>query len=359
MTWVASQYSFYVDRQSNIHTLIGYTFLTALTVSALHYVITLRQYKRIQTVDSRKKPPLVPHFVPVLGSIPWRFFWDPIQFFTSGYACGLSTVIICDDVLIGISYIASLRHPVRIKLLGRSFYIVQGPENVLAHLAQTTTSNTIFNSTFLRQACDMSAKAVQRLESESEEPPKYFERKTYLTASPLNAWNSSVIHRYLAGRSAVQLSRRFESNLKDRMHAHRALTVPNGIIMDDFLDFFVEDVTGSLVDSLCGKGLLKRHPDFLPAFWTFCDNLPTYMKGTPKFLAPQAYKAKQKVVEAVRDWQLWASEHFDPTSTPLNEDGDDPFWGSKFFRERFSIFVYDMGFEPKDISSMELGFLLG
>ena len=130
-------------------------------------------------------------------------------------------------------------------------------------------------------------------------------------------------------------------------------------MLDDFLDFFVHDVTAALLDAMCGKGLLERNPAFTGAFWTFCDNLPTFMKPTPQFLAPQAYKSREEVLVAVADWQTWASVNFDANTTPLDEDGDDPFWGSKFFRERFSTFVYDMGFAARDMASMELGFLFG
>jgi hypothetical protein len=251
-----------------------------------------------------------------------------------------------------------LQHPVRIKLFTKEFFIIQGREHVVAHLAQTSTSNTIFNASFLRQACAMSDNAVERLGSETEETPKYFKRK-YLAAAPLYAWSSSVIHRYLAGRSALQLSQRFENNLRGRFETHQALNLPQGVVLDNFLDVFSNDVTAALLDAMCGKGLLERNPAFTGAFWTFCDNLPTFMKRTPRFLAPNAYAAREEVLAAVVDWQTWASENFNANTTPLDEDGDDPLWGSAFFRERFSTFVYDMGFDARDMASMELGFLFG
>jgi hypothetical protein len=265
-----------------------------------------------------------------------------------------------DDILMLIerSYYATLTHPFRIKLFSKEFYIIQGQEHVVAHLAQTSTSNTVFNAAFLRQACDMSEHAVQRFGSEDEETPKYFERK-YLAAAPLYSWSSSVIHRYLAGRTAFQLARRFETNLASRIGAHKSLSSPEGVILEDFMDFFVADVTAALIDAMCGKGLIQRNPTFPTAFGTFCDNLPTFMKRTPRFLASRIYKARDEVLKAVLDWQTWASENFDPNSTPLDEDGDDPLWGSKFFRERFTTFVHEMGFDARDIAAMELGFLFG
>jgi hypothetical protein len=128
-------------------------------------------------------------------------------------------------------------------------------------------------------------------------------------------------------------------------------------VLENFLDFFSDDVTAALIDAMCGKGLLDRNPTFIKAFWNFCDNLPTFMKSTPRFLAPQAFKSRDEALAAVVDWQAWANENFDPDT--VDAEGDDPFWGFKFFRERFSTFVYDMGFDARDIASMEMGFLLG
>jgi hypothetical protein len=125
------------------------------------------------------------------------------------------------------------------------------------------------------------------------------------------------------------------------------------------MDVFVYDVTAAFLDAMYGKSLLERKPAFLGAFATFCDNLPTYTKRIPRFLAQRAYKAREEVLEAVVDWQTWASQNFDANTTALDENGDDPLWGSKFFRERFSTFVYDIEFDVRDMASMELGFLFG
>ncbi|KAF1951449.1 cytochrome P450 [Byssothecium circinans] len=338
---MASTYSI-VTSHLDDHPKLTCAILATLVISVVHYAATQALYsKATHGKGHQKTPPVVPHFLPFIGNVPWQYFWSPIEFFKSRS-----------------SYYALLQHPVRVKFFTRELYIIQGRENVVAHLAQTSNSNTIFNASFLRQGCAMSAKAVERLESESEETPKYFKRK-YLAASPLYSWSSSVIHRYLAGRSALQLSRRFENNLRGRIEAHPALGVPGGVVLNNFLDFFSNDVTAALLDSMCGKGLLERNPAFTRAFFTFCDNFPTFLKRTPQFLAPRAYSAREEVLAAVIDWQTWASENFDANTTPLDEDGDDPLWGTAFFRERFSTFVHEMGFDARDMASMELGFLVG
>jgi hypothetical protein len=245
----------------------------------------------------------------------------------------------------------------------KEIYIIQGPEHVLSLLGHISTSNRIFNSSFLRHACGMSSKGVARFDSASEETPNYHGRKNYLNATPLYSWSSADIHGYLTVRSALQLSRRFEANLRNRMQAYFAAAAASpedgDPALNDFLDFFATEVISALVDSMCGKGLIDRNPGFPKAFWTFCDSLPTFMKRTPHVFARQAWKARDEAVAAIRDWQAWASSNFDAGTASVDENGDDAYWGSSFFRERYKAFVYGMGFGPGDMASLELGFLLG
>jgi hypothetical protein len=267
-----------VTSQFEDHSMLLYVLLAALTVCIIHYAVLTARYNRaMHSPSHQKEPPVLPHLLPLVGNVPWQFLWNPIEFFTSRHVSFEHHTQ--HLTLTPLSSYALLKHPFRVRLFGKDFYIIQGREHVLAHLAQTSTSNTIFNASFLRHACAMSDHAVDRLGSENEQTPKYFERK-YLAAAPLYAWSSSVIHRYLMGRSAVQLSKRFERNLISRIRQHEALTSPDGVKMPDFADFFTHDVTAALLDAMCGPGLLARNPSFTAAFHTFCDNLPTFMKRT-------------------------------------------------------------------------------
>lgn len=59
--------------------------------------------------------------------------------------------------------------------------------------------------------------------------------------------------------------------------------------------------------------------------------------GIPWFLAPGAYAARKRVLNAVKIWQQHARDHYDDST--MGTDGDDPFWGSSFFRERHEMFL--------------------
>ncbi|PSN63612.1 cytochrome P450 [Corynespora cassiicola Philippines] len=326
---VSSNYTYWV-----------YWFLLVLIILIIHYGITLASFSvQAQKKGKRKDPPLAPYFMPLLGDIPWTYLMNPLKFFSTS------------------RYFARAEIPVRAKVLTKDLYIVQGTEHVHSLLGNNTTSNSIFNSSFLRYACKMSAHGVSRFDSPDEVTPNFHERKNYLDATPLYSWSSAAIHTYLTGRSALHLSRRFETHLRCRLQKYDAAG-PDGVLLDDFLDLFVDEVVLAQLDAMCGTGLVQRNPGFPKTFWTFCDNLQTFMKRTPPIFAKKAYKAQEEAIAGVKNWQMWASEHFNDT-TSLDENGDDQFWGSKFFRERYSEFVFGLGFDPADVAAMELGFLLG
>lgn len=63
--------------------------------------------------------------------------------------------------------------------------------------------------------------------------------------------------------------------------------------------------------------------------------------------------ARNRVLKAVQIWQQHARDKFDDSA--LGPDGNDPFWGTSFFRERHKMFLEMDGFDYKAIASEDLG----
>ena len=213
----------------------------------------------------------------------------------------------------------------------------------------------------------MSPGAISRFASPTERVPPYHKPKNSLVNPPLYAWSSVYIQDFMSGRSAADLSRRFESNLFARVATRRQFMTAEGFVVGDFFDFFVEEVLGAFLEALCGRGLLGMNPRFLGDFWTFCSSVPTFMKGVPKWWDREAYRAQEEVIQAVGRWQEWAWQNSGGAGVggqvgfggEERNDGGDAFWGSRFFRERYEWFVRELGFSPRDNASMETGFLFG
>lgn len=66
------------------HPKLAYAVLATLAISVAHYTITLALYNKAAHNENHQKiPPVVPHFLPFIGSVPWQFAWSPIEFFKS------------------------------------------------------------------------------------------------------------------------------------------------------------------------------------------------------------------------------------------------------------------------------------
>lgn len=67
-----------------VHPKLAYALLAILAISVAHYAVTVTLYHKAANNKSHQKtPPVVPHFLPFLGNVPWQFAWNPIEFFRS------------------------------------------------------------------------------------------------------------------------------------------------------------------------------------------------------------------------------------------------------------------------------------
>ncbi|KAI1342556.1 cytochrome P450 [Xylariaceae sp. FL0016] len=122
---------------------------------------------------------------------------------------------------------------------------------------------------------------------------------------------------------------------------------------EDLMSLVGNEATVATLNALCGPYLLKLNPNFLQDYWEFDRNLQTYLQGMPWFLAPRAYAARKRALNATQIWQQHARDHFDESKMDAN--GDDPFWGSSFFRERHRMFLEMDGFDRAAIASEDFG----
>lgn len=123
------------------------------------------------------------------------------------------------------------------------------------------------------------------------------------------------------------------------------------------MDIFHYGLTAAVLDSMCGTTLVKSNPHFLRDFWTLDHNIMTLFTRTPRFLASGAYEARDRALSTIKEWHTWARANFDAKSVDVN--GDDPFWGTKFFRDRQNMFFNMDGFDADAVASHELAFIWG
>ncbi|KAJ5759704.1 cytochrome P450 [Penicillium odoratum] len=164
-----------------------------------------------------------------------------------------------------------------------------------------------------------------------------------------------LVHRFLLGPGLQPFARRFQIDFAQRV---QNLAVGNDWVeWDDFVSFYTQDLTASFLNALCGKYLLQKHPDFLTHLWTFENNIWKFVVGLPRFLFPRIYTARGECLAALKSWHTWASQNFDPAD--VDAAGDDPIWGSKFFRDRKEVLNQVEGFDQDAIATHDFAFIWG
>ncbi|KAI3334168.1 cytochrome P450 [Ustulina deusta] len=271
-------------------------------------------------------PPTFPYVFPFLGSLPIAYLFNPRAF---------------------TSY--------RVKILHQEFYVVRGPENVKALFKGSWACTSIpFVKFALGHAFGLPAKALSLFDKDDSggihvpHPDSAVEARNRIDYRV----HESLV-RFLEGKGLGPFWNRFVDNITQRLHAMHDRIEPDWIYHPDLMKMVGDEATVSIIDALCGPYLLALNPDFLESFWNFDRNLQTYLQGIPWFLAPRAYADREKALNAVKVWQQHARDHF--TESAIGADGDDPFWGCSFFRERHQMFLEMDGFDYAAIASQDFG----
>ncbi|KAI1759270.1 cytochrome P450 [Hypoxylon sp. FL1150] len=287
--------------------------------------------------NSKDAPLTFPYVVPLLGSLPIAYLWSPKAF-----------------VLNPNNFFQSA-HPVQVKILTQEFYVIGGPENVKALFKNSWACTSIpFVKFALGHAFGLPAKALSLFDKDDSgggSVPHPGSRVEARNRIDYNVHQSLI--RFLEGKGLPPFWNRFADNVTKQLHSLHDRVGSDWDYHADLMKVVGDEATTSIINALCGPYLLSLNPSFLQDYWDFDRNLQTYLQGIPWFLAPKAYAARKRVLDAVKIWQQHARDHY--SDAAMGADGDDPFWGGSFFRERQNMFLEMDGFDYAAIASQDFG----
>lgn len=146
-------------------------------------------------------------------------------------------------------------------------------------------------------------------------------------------YQHSSAHRFLAGDALRQMTERFMGFLSDEIH-HDPSIGGEWSEMPDLYDFWKSRIFCAAVKSLFGPSLLSLNPSFERDFWDFVNVTPTLMKGLPRWVIPNVYRARDKVLAAVKNWHRFARRHSAYRKNKPHDPAWDEYWGSAWIKER-------------------------
>lgn len=139
-------------------------------------------------------------------------------------------------------------------------------------------------------------------------------------------------HKHLSGTGLAQMTEFFLNVLKRRFSESQVRS--EWVDQPDLYAFLQDEVFRAAVEALCGPHLLPQSPTFVEDFWQFVADVPTLIKGLPRWISPGPYRTRQRLLDAVKKWHNHASEHSDFSKIGPNDPEWEPYFGSKLIRAR-------------------------
>lgn len=109
--------------------------------------------------------------------------------------------------------------------------------------------------------------------------------------------------------------------------------------------------------TLVGPRILRHDPQFARTFWEYDAAFMTLLQGLPKFMCPKGWAARDRTLEATKEWLAAATAAAEHTAPSGGADVDwDENFGHRLIRERNAALVdYGISFEGR--AAMHMGLI--
>jgi cytochrome P450 len=187
------------------------------------------------------------------------------------------------------------------------------------------------------------------------------------TAKPLDGWeHMDPAHRVfynqhrdlnamLSGAALDGMMARFTANYTARLRTTTTVS-EDWTELPDLYAFLRDEMFHAACTGLLGEHIFSVCPEFAREFWAFDSHLLTYLRRTPRWLAPGAYAARDRVLASLKKWYTHARETLDYRDPSLRGVEYEPVWGARLMRARAEMFD-EAGFSLDGAVSMDLGFV--
>lgn len=126
----------------------------------------------------------------------------------------------------------------------------------------------------------------------------------------------------------------------------------------DMFHFIQHTVGSAMIEAHFGPALLRLSPTYMEDLWKLDAGIPWFARKVPRFLMPEMYRARDRLIQSLMAWYKYAREHFDESQ--IHEDGDgDPAWGSNLNRHRQETLPMIKEHDDRVIASLDVGYSWG
>jgi cytochrome P450 len=244
--------------------------------------------------------------------------------------------------------------PILFNLVGAKIILISSPANIRAVLFNPHVFTTHkYRADFIKYALGLPPKAVELICADTSGPLR----------EPLPGSNVPPHRRilrmqqentfeFVSKAGLPHLLPKYTQNYEESVSAtgigYEWVEVPD-------LFIFLRDLAmDASVNTLCGKSFLEQSPGFSEALWTFDANVHFLYMNFPKWLRPQAAKARDEALESISRWRRTAIKK---SRGKVFDDSQmfDDIWGSKIMRGRNEMYDKFPEFDERSRAGADLG----
>ncbi|KAK8116328.1 cytochrome p450 domain-containing protein [Apiospora sp. TS-2023a] len=306
---------------------------------AARYAFSWGLYHKVHVFRTDKRvPPTLPYIFPLLGNaIPFAF--DSEKFIKKATQYAGSLV------------------PVRLSVIFGEIFLFQGPENVAAVWKEPRLGSPIWIYIFaLEYVFNMPKHALVPYRADnSGSHRKPHPQSNVLAHNRVDFLTHMQLFKVFGGTGLNTSFKRCASILKHKLDS-LPISTEEWTEMPGLYSFFQNQLGAAVLEGLYGPSLTEISPQFLDDLWIFDRATPKFAKRFPRFLMPDAYRARERLLASIQRWYLHARAHF--RESDIGPDGDaDPFWGSELVRSRQKVLLAVDRQDDKALAAADLGLI--
>lgn len=248
--------------------------------------------------------------------------------------------------------------PLRIKLFTTEVTLVRGMQDIKQLWRQSScSSSTVIFSFVLRYMFGMHKKAASRYVLDDSGAGAQPHPDSNIAEHNRVDYNThKALHRFLEGTGLAPLFERFHKRLAQRLD--NLPVREEWVEMDDLVSFLTTELLWANLDAMCSPTMLQVNPEFPRLFWEYNEWVAWFSKGIPRILMWRGYAVRDKLLDCVKAWHRHAAEQ--TRRSGVEQPGEeDPFWGSKFFRERRETLAAVDNYDDDALASEDLASIWG
>ncbi|KAK2038703.1 cytochrome P450 [Colletotrichum somersetense] len=124
----------------------------------------------------------------------------------------------------------------------------------------------------------------------------------------------------------------------------------------DLYVFLRDSIFRAEIEMLYGKHIFDVCPSLGEDFWAFYEAFPVISRGSPRWLYPEQYRSRNKMLHNLDKWRRWCNSNSYQEDEETENPVSNPIWGTKYVKNMVRRYE-GLGFSDAGVSSTLLGFL--